>query len=82
MFFDAIIEPLQKTFDYKGCKITALIFFFSSANFALLAGFFCCWCYSPHWSRDAGFSPIISPLNKQFFKTFGLAKIERIYENY
>ena len=40
MFSDAIIEPLQKTFAYKGFKITAHFFFFFSANFALLAGFF------------------------------------------
>ena len=40
MFSNAIIEPLQKTFAYKGCKITAQFFFFFSANFALLAGFF------------------------------------------
>ena len=35
MFSNAIIESLQKTFAYKGCKITA--FSFSPANFALLA---------------------------------------------
>ena len=40
MFSDAIIEPLQKTFAYKGCKISAQKKFFVFANFALPAGFF------------------------------------------
>ena len=55
MFSDAIIEPLQKTFDYKGCKTTA--HFFLSADFALLTGLFWYQCYYPHRSRDA-LSPV------------------------
>ena len=41
MFSSEIIEHLQKTVGYKGCKITAqkkIVFF--PANFAILAGFF------------------------------------------
>ena len=40
MFSDAIIESLQKTFAYKGCKITAQKNLLFSANFALIADFF------------------------------------------
>ena len=41
MFSDAIIEPLQKTFAYNGCKITAQKEEEkNSVNFALLAGIF------------------------------------------
>ena len=40
MFSDAIIESLQKTFAYKGCKITAQKNLLFSANFALIGGFF------------------------------------------
>ena len=37
MFSDTIIEPLQKTYAYKGFKITAhKLLFFSPANFAFL----------------------------------------------
>jgi hypothetical protein len=48
MFSDAIIEPLQKTVVYKGCKITAQKSYFFSANFALLARLFWYRCYYPH----------------------------------
>ena len=40
MFYNVIIEPLQTTFAYKGCKITAEKTRCFSANFALLARFF------------------------------------------
>ena len=41
MFSNAIKEPLQKTFAYKGCKITAQKKLVFSSNFAFVAGFFC-----------------------------------------
>ena len=53
MFSDAILEPLQETFAYKGCKITAQKKVSFSENLALLAGFFGYWCYYPHWLKDA-----------------------------
>ena len=37
-----------------------------SANFALLARFFCFWCYYPQWSRDS-LSPISGILLYNFF---------------
>ena len=42
----------------KGVKLLHIFFLvLFSANFALLAGFFCYWCYYPHWSRDS-LSPV------------------------
>ena len=46
-----------KTFPHKRCKIASKIFFFFSANFALLAGCFWYWCYYLPRSRDA-LSPV------------------------
>ena len=40
MFSDAIIEPLQKTFAFKGSKITGQKKVYISTNFALQAEFF------------------------------------------
>ena len=53
----SFIEPLQKTFAYKECKIAPQKSLFFSAHFALLAGFFWYRCYYPHRSRDA-LSPV------------------------
>ena len=42
----------------KGVKSPRNYYFFSPANFALLAGFFLLyWCYYQHWLRDA-LSPV------------------------
>ena len=52
MFSDAIIEPLQKTFAYKGCKIIAQnISLF--CKFCLTSSIFWHRCYYPHRSRHA-----------------------------
>ena len=45
LFSDTIIEPLQKTFAFKGGKIIARKKVCYSANFASLAGFFWYQCY-------------------------------------
>ena len=41
-----------------------------SANFALLAGFFCYWRYHPNPSRDA-LSPVYGILKKTFYGFLG-----------
>ena len=54
MFSDAIIEPLQKTLDYKGCYITAQknkLFFF--CKYCFTSWIFWYWFYHPHQSRDS-----------------------------
>ena len=66
-----------RTFAYKRCEIAAIFFFFSSANFALLTGFFWYRCYYLHRSRDS-LSPICRIFTTEMLNITECVRIKKL----